>query len=157
MKKIFIISFIVLLIDFISKRLIISSLLVDESIRVIDKFFSITYVRNTGVAFSLFDIHVDLIVIINLIIILLMFKYLSNNGINNKIEKFSYGFIFGGAVGNLIDRIIYGYVVDFLDFNLFGYSAPIFNFADTFIVIGVIMFFVFSREVGDKDGINSKR
>lgn len=157
MKKIFIISFIVLLIDFISKRLIISSLLVDESIRVIDKFFSITYVRNTGVAFSLFDGHVDLIVIINLIIILLMFKYLSNNGINNKIEKFSYGFIFGGAVGNLIDRIIYGYVVDFLDFNLFGYSAPIFNFADTFIVIGVIMFFVFSREVGDKDGINSKR
>ena len=157
MKKIFIISFIVLLIDFISKRLIISSLLVDESIRVIDKFFSITYVRNTGVAFSLFDGHVDLIVIINLIIILLMFKYLSNNGINNKIEKFSYGFIFGGVVGNLIDRIIYGYVVDFLDFNLFGYSAPIFNFADTFIVIGVIMFFVFSREVGDKDGINSKR
>jgi signal peptidase II len=157
MKKIFIISFIVLLIDFISKRLIISSLLVDESIRVIDKFFSITYVRNTGVAFSLFDGHVDLIVIINLIIILLMFKYLSNNGINNKIEKFSYGFIFGGAVGNLIDRIIYGYVVDFLDFNLFGYSAPIFNFADTFIVIGVIMFFVFSREVGDKDGISSKR
>lgn len=157
MKKIFIISFIVLLIDFISKRLIISSLLVDESIRVIDKFFSITYVRNTGVAFSLFDGHVDLIVIINLIIILLMFKYLSNNWINNKIEKFSYGFIFGGAVGNLIDRIIYGYVVDFLDFNLFGYSAPIFNFADTFIVIGVIMFFVFSREVGDKDGINSKR
>ena len=157
MKKIFIISFIVLLIDIISKRLIISSLLVDESIRVIDKFFSITYVRNTGVAFSLFDGHVDLIVIINLIIILLMFKYLSNNGINNKIEKFSYGFIFGGAVGNLIDRIIYGYVVDFLDFNLFGYSAPIFNFADTFIVIGVIMFFVFSREVGDKDGINSKR
>ena len=157
MKKIFIISFIVLLIDFISKRLIISSLLVDESIRIIDKFFSITYVRNTGVAFSLFDGHVDLIVIINLIIILLMFKYLSNNGINNKIEKFSYGFIFGGAVGNLIDRIIYGYVVDFLDFNLFGYSAPIFNFADTFIVIGVIMFFVFSREVGDKDGINSKR
>ena len=69
MKKIFIISFIVLLIDFISKRLIISSLLVDESIRVIDKFFSITYVRNTGVAFSLFDGHVDLIVIINLIII----------------------------------------------------------------------------------------
>ena len=157
MKKIFIISFIILLIDFISKRLIISSLLVDESIRVIDKFFSITYVRNTGVAFSLFDGHVDLIVIINLIIILLMVKYLKSNGIKSRIEIFSYGFIFGGAVGNLIDRIIYGYVVDFLDFNLFGYSAPIFNFADTFIVIGVIMFFVFSREVGDKDGINSKR
>lgn len=157
MKKIFIISFIVLLIDFISKRLIISSLLVDESIRLIDKFFSITYVRNTGVAFSMFDGHVDLIVIINLLIILLMFNYLKNNGINNKIENFSYGFIFGGAIGNLIDRIIYGYVVDFLDFNLFGYNAPIFNLADTFIVIGVIMFIVFSREVGDKDGINSKR
>lgn len=156
MKKIFIISFIILVVDIISKRLIISSMIERESINIINNFFSITYARNTGVAFSFLDGYVDLIVIVTLIIIVMMFMYIKNN-IRNNIEVVSYSLVIGGAVGNLLDRIIYGYVVDFLDFNIFGYKAPIFNLADTFIVIGVMMLIIFSRENGGKNEVNSRK
>lgn len=155
MKKIFIISFIVLLIDIISKRLIISCMWVGESIDVINNFFSITYARNTGVAFSFLDGYVDFIVIITLVIIFMLFKYIKNN-VKNNIDVVSYSLIIGGAVGNLCDRVIYGYVVDFFDFNIFGYNAPIFNLADTFIVVGVGLLIINSfRENGGKNEISS--
>ena len=153
MKKIFIISFIVLLLDIISKRLIMGNMIEGESINVINNFFSITYAKNTGVAFSFLDGHVDLIVIMTLIIIVLIFKYIKNN-IKNNIDMVSYSLVIGGAIGNLLDRVIMGYVIDFLDFNIFGYNAPIFNLADTFIVIGVILLIVFSRENGNNE-VNS--
>ena len=75
-----------------------------------------------------------------------------------KYENKGYSFILGGAVGNLIDRIMYGYVIDFLDFKIFGYDYPIFNLADTFIVVGVFILIVSSfREVGDKNEVGSKK
>ena len=157
MIKLFIISFIILIIDIISKRLVISYMFLDMSISVIDNFFSITYARNTGVAFSFLDGYVDLIIVMTIVVILLIFKYVKDN-INNNIDLFGYSFIIGGAMGNLIDRIVYGYVVDFLDFNIFGYNYPIFNLADTFIVIGVgILIFNSFREVGERDEVNSRK
>ena len=54
-------------------------------------------------------------------------------------ESFCYALIVGGAIGNLIDRVIYGYVIDFFDFTLFGYEMAIFNVADIFIVLGVFL------------------
>jgi len=157
MIKIFIISFVILLIDIISKRLVINYMFPDMSISIIDNFFSITYARNTGVAFSFLDGYVDLIVLMTLVILVIIFKYIKNN-VNNVIEEIGYSFIIGGAIGNLIDRIIYGYVVDFFDFNIFGYNFPIFNLADSFIVIGVfILIFSSFREVGDKDEISSRK
>lgn len=148
MKKIFIISIIVLLIDIISKRLVINFLIENESFKIIDNFFSLTYVKNTGVAFSMIEGYVWLIIIATIIILFMLFKYIKE-GISNNCELVSYGFIIGGAVGNLVDRIFYGYVVDFFDFNIFGYQAPIFNIADIFIVVGVLMLILFGRN-GDK-------
>ena len=57
----------------------------------------------------------------------------------NKILKIGYGLILGGAIGNFIDRIVYGYVIDFIDIDIFGWNYPIFNLADMFIVVGVIL------------------
>ena len=148
MKKILIISFIILLIDLVSKRLVINLLIENESIKVIDGFFSLTYVKNTGVAFSMIEGYVWLIIIATIIILFMLFKYIKD-GINSNIELVSYGFILGGAIGNLIDRIFYGYVVDFFDFTIFSYQAPIFNVADIFIVVGVFMLIIFGRN-GDK-------
>lgn len=148
MKKIFIISIIVLLIDVVSKRLVINFLIENESFKIIDNFFSLTYVKNTGVAFSMIEGYVWLIIIATIIILFMLFKYIKE-GISNNCELVSYGFIIGGAVGNLVDRIFYGYVVDFFDFNIFGYQAPIFNIADIFIVVGVLMLILFGRN-GDK-------
>ena len=154
MRKLFIISIIVLLIDIASKRLVINLLIENQSFKIIENFFSLTYVKNTGVAFSMIEGYVPLIVIATIIILFMLFKYIKD-GINNSVELVSYGFIIGGAVGNLIDRVIMGYVVDFFDFNILGYQAPIFNVADIFIVVGVLMLIIFGRN-GDKYEVNSK-
>ena len=156
MKKIFIISFIILVIDIISKRLVIGNLIDGESISIIDNFFRITYAENTGVAFSLIEGYVGFIIIMTVIVIMMIFKYVKNNNIS-KYEEIGYSFILGGAIGNLLDRVIYGYVIDFLDFNIYGYDFPIFNIADTFIVIGVLILGIISfREVGEKNEVSSR-
>ena len=88
---------------------------------------------------------------------ILILKYIKVTN-PNKYEKICYGLIIGGAIGNLIDRIIYGYVIDFLDFNLFGYPFAIFNIADTAIFIGTITIIILSfTESRNKNATNSKR
>ena len=138
MKKVILISLMVFGLDIVSKQLIIHLLNVDESIRIVKNFFSITYAKNTGVAFSLLDGKVSFIVIMTLFVVFFLFKYVINH-VNSKLEIIAYSFVIGGALGNLFDRIIYGYVIDFLDFYIFGYNYPIFNLADSFIVIGIFL------------------
>lgn len=143
MKKIILISLFVLGIDIISKQLVLNFMLEHQSIPIIINFFYITFAKNTGVAFSFLEGKVPLIIIMTSIIIILILKYIKSTN-PNKYESVSYGLILGGAIGNLIDRIIYGYVIDFLDFNIFGYPYPIFNLADTSIVIGVAALIILS-------------
>lgn len=149
MKKIFIISFIVLVIDIISKRLVINFMIPEESIILIDNFFSLTYVKNTGVAFSFMDGYVPLIIISSMIVLFMIFKYIKYSDIS-KWDSIGYSLVIGGAIGNLCDRIVYGYVIDFLDFNIFGLNYPIFNLADTFIVIGVVILLIFGKSGRDE-------
>ena len=61
-----------------------------------------------------------------------------------KLENLSYGMIIGGIVGNLFDRVFYSHVIDFLDFKILGYNYPVFNLADTFIVVGIIIMIIIS-------------
>lgn len=150
MKKLFVISFFLLLIDVISKRLVINFMLFGESIKIIDNFFSLTYVRNTGIAFSFMDGFVPLIITMTVIILFMIIKYVKSSALN-KFEIVGYSFVIGGAIGNLVDRIIYGYVIDFLDFTIFLYDKfPIFNFADIFIVLGVFMIIISYGRNGKK-------
>lgn len=141
MKKIILISIITLIIDIITKQLILNLMIEHQSIPIINKFFSITFAKNTGVAFSFLEGKIPLIIMMTTIVIFIILKYIKSTN-PNKIESICYGLVLGGAIGNLIDRIIYGYVIDFLDFNIFGYSFPIFNLADTFIVIGITLLII---------------
>ena len=152
-KKIYIISFLTILCDIISKLVIINNLHLNEEITIINNFFSITYVRNTGIAFSFLSGNVLIVIIITLLIGFLFIKYLKNK-IFNKTEIIAYGLISGGAIGNLIDRIVYGYVIDFFEFKIFNF--PIFNIADIAIVIGVILLIIYSIfEKDDKNEVKS--
>ncbi|MBQ2872997.1 MAG: signal peptidase II [Bacilli bacterium] len=148
-------TIIFLVIDIVSKLLISNLMNVGQSIQIINDFFNITYVRNTGAAWSILSGETWLLIIVSLIIISLIVFYIYKNSPKSDLEKISYSMILGGAIGNLLDRIIYGYVVDFLDFNVFGYDYPIFNLADSFILIGVILLVVYTWRC--KDGNQSNR
>ncbi len=137
-----ILTILVILVDFFSKYMVSKLMTVNETINLIDNFFRITYVKNTGAAFSIFSNNTILVIIISVVIIGFLLFYIYKNKGNNKLENVSYAFILGGAISNLIDRLVYGYVIDFLDFEILSYDAPIFNLADTFIVIGVILFLI---------------
>ena len=138
MKKIGIISLVFIIIDFIVKIIINNNMNVYDSISIIPSFFSITYVRNIGAAFSIMENSRILFIIIGFIALILIYKYLIMNKVLNKYLMISYSMLIGGIIGNMIDRIIYGYVIDYLSFNLFGYNFPIFNLADAFIVVSII-------------------
>ena len=136
------------IIDFISKRVAIYFLSEKESSVLIPRFFSFTLAKNTGGAFSILSDNVPIIIILSLFIIYILFSALKKDGYNN-FELVCYSLIIGGAFGNLFDRVFYGYVVDFLDFYIFGYDYPVFNFADIFIVVGIIGLFIDGFRKGD--------
>lgn len=106
-------------------------------LEVIRGFFRITYTCNDGAAFSILKGKRVFFIIMTIIVVFLIVYYLLKNKVY-WVEKYSLLLIISGAVGNLIDRIMYGYVIDFLDFIIFGYDFPVFNIADSFITIGAI-------------------
>ena len=106
-------------------------------LEVIRGFFRITYTCNDGAAFSILKGKRVFFIIMTIVVVFLIFYYLLKNKVY-WVEKYSLLLIISGAVGNLIDRIMYGYVIDFLDFIIFGYDFPVFNIADSFITIGAI-------------------
>ena len=106
-------------------------------LEVIRGFFRITYTCNNGAAFSILKGKRVFFIIMTIVVVFLIVYYLLKNKVY-WVEKYSLLLIISGAVGNLIDRIMYGYVIDFLDFIIFGYDFPVFNIADSFITIGAI-------------------
>lgn len=140
-KKVYVISLILLIFDILSKIIIKNSLNLYESIKIIPNFFYITYVRNTGCAFSILEGKQYLLIILTLIVFFYLIYYFFKDKLNN-YKVIYYSLLFSGILGNLFDRVFYNYVVDFLDFKIFGYSYPVFNFADSFIVIGVILIII---------------
>ena len=142
-KKPYIIAFFFFLIDLGSKQLINHLMKVGDSIKVINNFFYITYTENKGAAWSILEDKRILLLIITVFVLFLINKYMNKEELS-KIEDFTYGMIIGGIIGNLFDRVFYGSVVDFLDFKIFGYDYPVFNLADSFIVIGIILLMIIS-------------
>ena len=142
-KEPYIIAFFFFMLDLFSKLIITNILKLGESIKIIDNFFYITYVQNKGAAWSILEDKRILLLIITVIVLFLINKFMNKEQLD-KLESLSYGIIIGGIVGNLVDRIFRGYVIDFLDFKIFNYNYPVFNLADTFIVVGIIMMVIMS-------------
>jgi signal peptidase II len=133
----------VVLSDQVTKQWIHSSYRLGETLSIISGFFSITYVRNTGAAFGLmaqadpaFRIPFFVIVpMVALIAIGYIFRRIADTDIKLSVAL---SLVIGGAIGNLIDRLLYGFVIDFLDFHWrYRYHFPAFNVADIAICIGV--------------------
>lgn len=137
-------SLIVILIDQITKTWAMHTLMPYQAQKIFP-FFNLTLAYNTGAAFSflntasgwqnIFFIAIALVISVVLIVWLSRVK-------NNVYEVLGISFILGGAVGNLIDRIHYGFVVDFLEFHVYQHAWPIFNIADSAICIGVALILI---------------
>lgn len=153
MKKIGIISLIVIIIDRILKVLVTNNFVLNVRNKIIDGFFYITNCHNEGAAFSLFSGNVLFLIFITLIVLFLIYRTINKENVN-KIGILAYGLLLGGILGNLYDRIFYGYVIDYLDFRIFNFNFAIFNLADMAIVIGAILLIVF--EGSDNDGRKNK-
>lgn len=133
------ISLLVLILDVMSKQWVVANMALYESIQVMP-FFNLTYVRNYGAAFSFLHdasgwqrwFFSAIAIIVSLIIVTWM-KAASRA---EKRLPIAFAFILGGAIGNLYDRIAYGYVIDFLDFYIQQWHWPAFNVADSAIFIG---------------------
>jgi len=141
-EKILSISAIIIMIDQIIKILISSKMKLNQEIEVIPNFFSIMFVKNKGAAFSILQDQKILLVIISLVVLFFLNKYIDKTKLLNKFSIISLGFIIGGIIGNLLDRLIQDGVIDYLSFQFGKYFFPVFNLADSFIIIGIILMLV---------------
>mgnify|MGYP002537867599 FL=1 len=139
-KKVYVLSLIFFLIDLISKVIIlkIENIL---PITVIKNFFYLNKVTNEGAAFSSFTGYQIILILIAIVALIYIHKSVLKD-IKTNLGTISISLLVGGILGNLFDRIVYNKVIDFLSFNIFGYMFPIFNIADTFICIGVLLLLI---------------
>ncbi|MBQ9018696.1 MAG: signal peptidase II [Bacilli bacterium] len=150
-EDIYKITCIVLLIDQFIKFLVNKFIEINTEIKVIPNFFSIFYVRNKGAAFSILEDNTILIIVISIIFVFILDHYIKAQEKFTKLNCFSLGIILGGIFGNLLDRIIYHSVIDYLAFNVLEYTFPIFNLADIGITIGTCLLIIeFIKEEGKK-------
>lgn len=135
MKKSYLFVILLIFVDQLSKILVLNFL--NNEIVFIENFFSFLFVKNIGAAFGLFGGNMILLIAITFCLICYLFYDIKKN-INNKLNVFFSSLVLAGAFGNLIDRIVHGYVIDFISFTLFGRQMPVFNIADICVSVGVL-------------------
>ena len=132
-----------LALDIVTKQWALRYLAVEGDITVIDGFFNLAYLENRGAAFGILQNKQIFLIIVTSIIILGMLYYVFIIKPDSKLLNWSLYLIIAGAVGNLIDRSLLGFVVDFLEFHYKNYYFPTFNLADTFVVIGTGLLIIY--------------
>lgn len=142
MKKIVGIASILFLLDQVLKYLFLTTMDFGQTLSIISQFFSFTLVKNTGVAFSLFAGSQIPIITLSILIMIVLYLFWIPKQRLTTWNMISYGCLYAGILGNLVDRIFRAGVIDYLDFTLFGYDAPIFNLADIYVVLGAFMLFI---------------
>lgn len=126
-----------------------------ETKPIIMNFFSITKVYNMGASWSILTGQRWFLIALAIIILILLFYYQTKFVRNNR-NIIAFALLYGGITGNLLDRIIYGHVIDFLDFTIFGYNFPVFNFADICIVLGVLLLIIAIFKKEDINEVSSR-
>lgn len=136
--RILFVSSILVLTDQLSKFVVRKTMLLYESIPVIPEFFHLTYVTNDGMAFGInFPFGIYIFSTISIILTIFLFWYLWTIKDQGIIIRTGVGLIIAGAIGNLIDRVFLGEVVDFLDFMIGNYHWYVFNLADSYVTVGM--------------------
>ncbi len=153
-KKKIIVAIIVLIIDQLTKMLMED---VSNDIVIIKDYFTLSYAQNTGAAWSFLAGKTTVLIIITIAMLILVYK-LSHSYKENELIDLSFGLLYGGILGNLIDRTFFGYVRDFISVRIINYNFPIFNIADSAIVIAVV-FLLYDTVFGGKknDSISRRR
>ncbi|MGE4570164.1 MAG: signal peptidase II [Gammaproteobacteria bacterium] len=138
-----------LVLDQLSKQFVASSFSLGESLSI-TSFFSWTYLQNSGAAFSLFADSGDhqryLLLSISVIASLALIVWMHKTAPSFRQRLLGQSILLAGAVGNLIDRVLYGVVIDFIDLHYEGFYWPVFNLADSFILIGVFLLLFEGRQ-----------
>ena len=156
MKKLYGFSLMVILFDQLIKNGLLFFMSFGQSITIIPNFFSITLVGNTGGAFSILSSSTILLIVISIVFLnLIYFLFIRGKKLSD-FDQVTYGILIGGITGNLIDRVVHMQVIDYLDFNIFGYAFPIFNLADIAIVISMFLLIIQVIK-GDKNEVSSRR
>ena len=124
----------VLVLDRLTKYLITKNIFPNESLPLIKNIFHISLVHNSGAAFGIFRNQNYFLIVVSILAVILITFHLRGKAVKGRLYLSSLALILAGTIGNLIDRIVFGYVIDFLDFRIW----PVFNIADSSITIGAI-------------------
>jgi len=143
--------------DQISKILVERRFHEGELVVVIDGFFNLVNWRNTGAAWGMLQGFNWVLAIVSVVTIVALYFFRQALHLDHKVGRVALGLIAGGIVGNLIDRVRVGAVIDFLDFHFRGYHWPAFNVADSAICTGVALYIFISWRVGERPAAASNQ
>ncbi|WP_163579715.1 signal peptidase II [Gracilibacillus saliphilus] len=144
MWRVYVIALVVVIVDQLTKWLIVTNMEIGERITVIEPFFYLTSHRNSGAAWGILQGQMFFFYIITVIVIGFIIFYIQKYGKESKWLRLALAFVLGGAIGNFIDRLFRKEVVDFFDVYIGTYDYPIFNIADSALVVGVIAIFIYT-------------
>lgn len=133
------VAFVALVVDQFTKAVVVKNMQPGDSLPIIQGVFHVTYVRNPGGAFGILAYRTEVFVVLAVLFILIVVALPIYYPGRNLKMTYAMGILTGGVMGNLIDRLRSGYVIDFLDFQIW----PVFNAADIFIFIGTAFLFIF--------------
>ncbi|WP_243289949.1 signal peptidase II [Bacillus sp. FJAT-47783] len=139
----YIIALFVIILDQVTKWLVVQNMQLGESIKVIEGFLYITSHRNRGAAWGILEGQMAFFYIITAIVIIGIIFYMNKYAKKEPLMGVALSFMLGGAIGNFIDRLFRKEVVDFINTFIFTYDFPIFNIADSALTIGVILLFIY--------------
>lgn len=140
--KYYVIAFIIILFDQLTKWLVATKMEIGESIPLIENVLYFTSHRNRGAAFGILQGQMWLFYIVTVLVVIGIIYYMKKEANRSTLIGISLALMLGGAIGNFIDRLFRGEVVDFIDTYIFGYDFAIFNVADSALCIGVALLFI---------------